>query len=53
VLDAINNNKESATLGGDLPPSFDGRGAHPRLSLSPPHDDLAAAGGRRHCGRWR
>ena len=37
---AINN--AASTLGGDLTPFFVDRGAHPRLPLSPPRDDLAA-----------
>ena len=36
---AINN--AASTLGGDLTPFFVDRGAHPRLPLSPPRDDLA------------
>ena len=36
---AINN--AASTLGGDLTPFFVDRGAHPRLQLSPPRDDLA------------
>ena len=37
---AINN--AASTLGGDLTPFFVDRGAHPRLPLSPPRDNLAA-----------
>ena len=37
---AINN--AASTLGDDLTPFFIDRGAHPRLLLSPPHDDRAA-----------
>jgi hypothetical protein len=37
---AINN--ATSTLGGDLTPFFVDRGAHQRLPLSPPRDDLAA-----------
>ena len=37
---AINN--AASTLGGDLTPFFVDRGAHPRLPLSPPLNDLAA-----------
>ena len=35
-------NTAASTLGQDLTPSFVDRGAHPRLPLSPPRDDLAA-----------
>ena len=38
---AINN--AASTLGCDLTPFFVDRGAHPRLQLSPPRDDLAAS----------
>jgi hypothetical protein len=36
-------NKATSTLGGDLTPLFRviDRGAHPRLPLSPPHDDFS------------
>ena len=40
VVFAINNT--TSTLGGDLAPFFISRGAHPRLPLSPPRNDLAA-----------
>ena len=36
---AINN--AASALGDDLTPFFIDRGAHPRLPLSPPHDDSA------------
>ena len=36
---AINN--AASALGDDLTPFFIDRGAHPRLPLSPPHDDRA------------
>ena len=37
---AINN--AASTLGDNLTPFFIDRGAHPRLPLSPPHDDRTA-----------
>ncbi len=36
------NHAASTLGGGDLTPFFVDRGAHPRLPLSPPLDDLAA-----------
>ena len=46
---AINN--AASTLGGDLTPFFVDRGAHPRLALSPPRDDLAAGESPGHYAR--
>ena len=36
------SNTAAATLGDNLTPLFIDRGAHPRLQLSPPHDDRTA-----------
>ncbi len=43
---AISN--AASTLGCDLTPFFVDRGAHPRLPLSPPRDDLAAGETQAH-----
>ena len=46
---AISN--AASTLGGDLTPFVVGRGAHPRLPLSPPREDRTADESPAHCAQ--
>ncbi len=45
-------NNAASVLGDGLTPFFIDRGAHPRLPLSPPHDDRVAGDSPALCAQW-